>query len=163
MSTMTHPMLAPHTITAAIDAPEAGQVEAPATAPFAGGAAGFPRLVLRAEGALAFVAALLVYRHLDGSWAMFLALFLVPDLSMLGYLVGRRAGAIAYDAAHTYLTAGALAIGGVVFPALLPLAAIWAAHVGFDRMLGYGLKYASGFTDTHLGRVGRSASGRSGG
>jgi hypothetical protein len=34
-------------------------------------------------------------------------------------------------------------------------AAIWIAHVGFDRMLGHGLKYETAFGDTHLGRIGR--------
>ncbi|MEF9606012.1 DUF4260 family protein, partial [Paracoccus sp. PXZ] len=32
---------------------------------------------------------------------------------------------------------------------------LWLAHVGFDRVLGYGLKLPSGFRDTHLGRIGR--------
>lgn len=32
---------------------------------------------------------------------------------------------------------------------------IWIAHIGFDRTLGYGLKYDSGFKFTHLGRIGR--------
>ena len=36
------------------------------------------------------------------------------------------------------------------------LGLIWIAHIGMDRMLGYGLKYASGFADTHLGRIGRN-------
>jgi hypothetical protein len=35
------------------------------------------------------------------------------------------------------------------------IALIWLAHVGVDRALGYGLKYASAFGDTHLGRIGR--------
>jgi len=37
-------------------------------------------------------------------------------------------------------------------PAFLGLAAVWAAHIGFDRMLGYGLKDTTVFGDTHLGR-----------
>lgn len=36
-----------------------------------------------------------------------------------------------------------------VFPYII----IWVAHIGFDRALGYGLKYASGFGDTHLGEI----------
>jgi hypothetical protein len=32
--------------------------------------------------------------------------------------------------------------------------------LGFDRMLGYGLKYASGFNDTpYLGRIGLKSAG----
>ena len=45
------------------------------------------------------------------------------------------------------------------FFAGVPIAAagglIWTAHIGFDRALGYGLKYPTGFGDTHLGRIGR--------
>src|SRR5262249_6308628 len=108
MNTTTHAMPAPHTLTAAAEAPEAARAEA---APVNGAVTGFPRLVLRAEGALVFVAAVLVYRHLGGGWGTFAALFLVPDLSLLGYLGGQRVGAIAYNAAHTYLTVGALALG----------------------------------------------------
>jgi hypothetical protein len=35
-------------------------------------------------------------------------------------------------------------------PELLAFALIWLAHIGFDRMLGFGLKYHNGFKDTHL-------------
>lgn len=34
------------------------------------------------------------------------------------------------------------------------VALIAVAHIGFDRALGYGLKYSSAFTHTHLGRIG---------
>ena len=33
------------------------------------------------------------------------------------------------------------------------LALIWLAHIGADRLLGYGLKYPTAFTDTHLERI----------
>ena len=35
------------------------------------------------------------------------------------------------------------------------MAAIWTAHIAMDRALGYGLKLPTGFTDTHLGRIGK--------
>ena len=34
---------------------------------------------------------------------------------------------------------------------------IWLAHIGFDRALGYGLKYSAGFGFTHLGRIGKKS------
>ena len=34
---------------------------------------------------------------------------------------------------------------------------LWLAHIGIDRALGYGLKYATGFSYTHLGRIGKDA------
>ena len=76
---------------------------------------------------------------------------------MLGYLIGPRAGAAVYNVAHTTALALPLALAGFFAgePALLAVALIWIAHIGFDRALGYGLKYPSGFGDTHLGRIGR--------
>ena len=38
-------------------------------------------------------------------------------------------------------------------PLIGQLALIWIAHIGLDRAIGYGLKYASGFKETHLARV----------
>ena len=76
---------------------------------------------------------------------------------MLAYLVGPRAGAFAYDLVHTYALALPLAVAGFAVGSTVAsaLALIWIAHIGFDRMLGYGFKYRSGFGDTHLGRIGR--------
>jgi hypothetical protein len=56
-------------------------------------------------------------------------------------------GAIAYNLSHSYIGALACLLAGVLLPHPLWLAAglIWAAHIGFDRALGYGLKYAQGF------------------
>jgi hypothetical protein len=92
-------------------------------------------------------------------WWLFAVLFLTPDLSFLGYLAGPRVGAIAYNSAHTLLGPIALALAGFLLPSfdLIALSLIWTAHIGFDRMLGYGLKYTAGFGFTHLGRIGRAA------
>jgi uncharacterized protein DUF4260 len=108
------------------------------------------RTLLRLEGLTAAVLAVLAYHHVGGGWGMFAALFLVPDLSLLGYLAGPRVGAATYNTVHTYLFAAALAALG-----LYPFAAIAAAHVGLDRALGYGLKHATSAHDTHLGPVGK--------
>jgi hypothetical protein len=124
--------------------------------PFTRAATGGPRALLRLEGAVLLVAACLGYAQLGGGWGWFAALFLVPDLSMLGYLGGPRGGAAAYNLAHSYVTPALLALLSVLLavPALSLGALIWVAHIGFDRMLGYGLKYGTAFGDTHLGRVG---------
>lgn len=128
------------------------------TIAFPGGATGTPRALLRLEGAAIAALAVAAYAHLGASWAMFAALFLTPDLAFLAYLAGPRLGALAYNTTHSYVTyALALALALTVAPALLPLAAIGVAHVGFDRALGYGLKYATAFGHTHLGVVGKRA------
>jgi hypothetical protein len=128
-------------------------------APFTFAARATPRLLLRLEALAALVAAFLAYRALAGGWAHFARLFLVPDLSMLAYLAGARAGSVAYNAAHNYVAPALLAALGlaVALPECLLLALIWVAHIGLDRALGYGLKYATGFGDTHLGRIGRTS------
>ena len=120
---------------------------------------GVPRIVLRAEGAALLIVAASLYAKVGGSWWLFAGLFLAPDLSFLGYLGGARAGAIVYNAAHTLVGPLLFATAGLLLPAnvLIPVALIWAAHIGFDRLLGYGLKYAEGFGCTHLGRVGRAS------
>jgi hypothetical protein len=125
-----------------------------------GAVTGAPNMILRAEGLGVLVAALWTYAVLGGSWWLFALLFLAPDLSMLGYLRGPRVGAAVYNAGHTYLGPGLLlALGlGAAWPLGTALGLIWAAHIGFDRVLGYGLKYPWGFKATHLSGGLRAAS-----
>jgi Domain of unknown function (DUF4260) len=122
-----------------------------------GSVSGWIRATLRLEGAATFATAVALYAHAGFSWPLFALLILGPDLAMLGYLVGPRAGAVAYNVAHTHALALPLALVGFLAgqPAVLAVALIWIAHIGADRALGYGLKYPSGFGDTHLGRTGR--------
>jgi hypothetical protein len=120
-----------------------------------GSATGPVRVALRLEGLAVLALAAYLYARGGHSWGLFAALFLVPDLSLAAYLAGPRIGAIGYNLLHSYvgpvvLAAAFLATGRT---ATLPL--IWAAHVGFDRALGYGLKYPTAFGDTHLGAIGR--------
>jgi hypothetical protein len=119
---------------------------------------GAPLLLLRLEGAGVLVVAIAIYAHLGLNWWLFALLFFTPDLSMLGYLAGPRIGAIAYNAIHTYIAPALLGAFGVLAGSqlMLGLAVIWVGHIGFDRVFGYGLKYASSFGDTHLGRIGRA-------
>lgn len=119
-----------------------------------------PRLLLRLENAAVLIAGVAMYAFSEAGWLLFGLLFLAPDLSMLGYLAGPRVGAAVYNAAHTYALPFALLLVWVLADVtlLLPVALVWAAHIGFDRMLGYGLKYPTAFQDTHLGRIGRQAS-----
>jgi hypothetical protein len=114
-----------------------------------------PAVLLRVEGAALFGAAVVLYFWADYPWWLLLVLALAPDLSMLGYLAGPRAGSVVYDAAHTTLLPIALGVVGVLGEAdvAVQLALIWLAHIGADRMIGYGLKYPTHFKDTHLQRV----------
>jgi Domain of unknown function (DUF4260) len=99
----------------------------------------------------------LLYAVWGGSWWIYAILFLAPDLSFAAYLSGPRTGAIVYNAAHSYMAPMVLMVTGfgLEAPLVLSVAMIWLAHIGIDRALGYGLKYAAGFSYTHLGRIGR--------
>ena len=128
-----------------------------ATAEPTGAATGGPRTVLRLEGLALFLGMTLLYGVWDGSWWVYAALFMAPDLSFLAYFGGPRFGAMMYNAAHSYMVPMALMTVGFAMaePLVLSIAMIWLAHIGFDRMLGYGLKYAAGFGFTHMGRIGK--------
>ena len=111
--------------------------------------------MLRAESLAIIVVTMALYAALDFSWLLLIALFLVPDLAMIGYLFGNRVGAAVYNIAHIYATP--LTFGGLAFlvgwQLGIQLALIWVFHIAVDRLVGYGLKYADGFKETHLGRV----------
>jgi Domain of unknown function (DUF4260) len=113
---------------------------------------------LRAEGAAVLVAGLAGFLALGLPWWSFVALLVVPDVSMVGYLRGPRLGAILYNVVHDLAT-GAIIAGLGLAIGSVPLAAVGAilvAHSGMDRLAGYGLKFPTSFHDTHLGRIGRS-------
>lgn len=113
----------------------------------------------RIEGALIAAAGLLLAILVGPGWPWWLwpLLLLAPDLTMAGYAGGPRVGAAIYNLGHLYAGGLILSVAGVVLgmPGLIAGGAIWLAHIGIDRALGYGLKGPGGFQDTHLGRIGR--------
>ena len=117
---------------------------------------GAPLTLLRLEAAAALTGASLLTPRWAADGPCSPCSFFSPTLSMLGYLAGRRVGAACYNRAHSYLGPAVLAALGAASNAhgFFFVAGIWAAHVGFDRVLGYGLKYGTSFGDTHLGRRG---------
>ena len=137
----------------AVSLPPAGSLRMAAPNAVTGGV----RWVLRIKGLALLATATAAYAQRGFGWGWFALFFLSPDLTFAAYLLGPRWGAAAYNAAHStvgplLLGAAALALG----PAPLLMAAlIGLAHTGFDRVLGYGLKYGSGFGDTHLGQKGQ--------
>lgn len=115
------------------------------------------RFLLRVEGLAVAVVSLALYARFGGSWWLFAALWLAPDLSMLSYLHNPAWGSRVYNAVHSYATPATLGLVAFLLHAhlSLALALIWTNHIGVDRLLGYGLKYSESFGLTHLGRVGR--------
>jgi hypothetical protein len=85
---------------------------------------------------------------------LFAALWLIPDLSMLGYLKSSCWGARCYNTVHSYVLPATLALSALLLHAngLLSVALIWVNHIAVDRLAGFGLKYSDGFGFTHLGK-----------
>lgn len=122
-----------------------------------------PRVIVRIENGLVAALALLgTYLIAPNLWWFPLAVFLVFDLSMLGYARSTTLGAFWYNAVHTYVWPAVLAAVAMAVADASPTAATWTAlvalawafHVGVDRALGYGLKLPDAFTSTHLGTIG---------
>ncbi len=110
--------------------------------------------ILRGEGFAYLVLACAVYQWLGLPWLQFAWWFLLPDVAILVYVFASpRAGMVAYNLTHSSIGAALVALAGVLMHDALcgQIALIWFAHIGFDRALGYGLKYPLGFRVTHLG------------
>ena len=114
-----------------------------------------PALLLRIEEACLLAAAVLLYAHLHFSWLLFAALFLAPDIFMLGYLANPLVGAAVYNFAHAlFLPLALFAFACTTHrPLAMAVAIVWFSHIAFDRLLGYGLKYPTHFKDTHLQHI----------
>lgn len=120
----------------------------------------WPRLLLRVEGACIFASTIWAYAHSEQSWWAFAGGLLLPDLGMVGFLVNTAAGAVVYNAVHTETPPILILCTGYARrdPRIAGVALVWLAHIGMDRMLGFGLKYGTGFGHTHLGLLGKSRS-----
>src|SRR6266550_9629455 len=100
--------------------------------------------ILHGEGIAFFLLALFFYNQLHGNWLVFILLLFTPDISMIGYLKNKKLGAILYNFIHNYVLAllivviGALVLKNIF---VVQVGIILFAHVGLDRLLGYGLKY----------------------
>lgn len=114
-----------------------------------------PNVMLRLEGTAVLVASVLAYGYLGYNWWVFALLLLWPDLAFIAYAVDKRFGSVVYNVVHSYplplLLAGASILFAWSFG--LQFALIWLAHIGMDRTMGYGLKYAGEFKMTHMSNI----------
>ena len=118
---------------------------------------GLVAILLRAEVVAIGVAGVVLWLARGGALIWLVPALLAPDLSIAGYAAGPRLGSVVYNAVHNLVLAlGLVGIGFLVASTPLVLAgAALIAHIGMDRTSGFGLKYATSFQDTHLGRIGR--------
>lgn len=110
------------------------------------------KTLLKLEGLFIFILSTFFYFEHGGRLWMFIILLLAPDIFMIGYMKNNIIGARVYNFAHTYVVPGILVLIGYIMSIdiLILLGLIWTAHIGMDRLTGYGLKRDSGFKDTHL-------------
>jgi hypothetical protein len=104
-----------------------------------------------------FLFGIYLFNQLDYDWWWFLVFILAPDFSMIGYVFGNKLGAFLYNLVHHRGIAILIYLAGVYFSNnLIQLTGIILfSHSSMDRMIGYGLKYETGFKYTHLGEIGK--------
>lgn len=114
------------------------------------------KTLLTVEEAAQFAVTIILFNQLPFSWWVYPALFFLPDLSMLGYSVNAKVGALTYNLAHHKALAIVIGVvGWYLANDYWQLAGIVLfGHSSLDRMFGYGLKYDKGFESTHLGEIG---------
>ncbi len=115
------------------------------------------KTTLQLEELAMLVLGIYLFSLLSFSWWLFLALFLVPDIGMLGYIINTKIGTFSYNIFHHKGIAIVIYLIGVYLSNeyLLLCGIILFSHSAFDRILGYGLKYEKGFKFTHLGEIGK--------
>jgi hypothetical protein len=115
--------------------------------------------LIKWEEAAMFLLSIVLISRLPYAWYWWLVWILAPDLSMIAYLGGNRVGAIGYNLVHHKGVAILLYLAGLFMshPALEYAGMILFGHSSMDRGMGYGLKYFSGFQDTHLGKIGKDS------
>jgi hypothetical protein len=115
------------------------------------------KTILKMEELAMFALAYFYFLQLNFAGWWFWALLLTPDVGMLGYLVNSRVGAVSYNLFHH--KGLAILVGGLGYllhnEVIVLAGVILFAHAAFDRIMGYGLKYAQGFNYTHLGEIGQ--------
>jgi hypothetical protein len=113
--------------------------------------------LIKCEEAAMFLLSIYLLSKLPFAWYWWLVWILAPDLSMIGYAGGYKAGAICYNLVHHKGIAIAVYLVGIfALNEYLAFAGlILFGHSSMDRGMGYGLKYFSGFQDTHLGKIGK--------
>tara|TARA_R110001592_G_scaffold62669_12_gene191693 strand:+ start:3091 stop:3450 length:360 start_codon:yes stop_codon:yes gene_type:complete len=113
--------------------------------------------VLKLEEVALMGLGIFMFGLLGYQWWWLPVLILTPDISMLGYLLGSKIGALSYNIVHHRAVAIALYFIGAYFmlPIVELIGTILFIHIAMDRIFGYGLKYDKGFKFTHLGEIGK--------
>lgn len=114
------------------------------------------KTTLKLEELIMFLGSIYAFTLLDVAWWWYLALFFVPDISFLGYLINTKVGALCYNILHHKGVCILFFLIGIYFgnQSLQLVGIVFFGHAAFDRFFGYGLKYSDSFHNTHLGKIG---------
>lgn len=115
--------------------------------------------IVSLEYAVAAVLVMAFYVIVGGfDWWWLFILFLVVDISAVGYFINSKVGALTYNLGHSLVGPGVIALLYIMLreEALLFITLVWLFHIFVDRALGYGLKHTKGFHHTHLGPIGKA-------
>ncbi len=113
--------------------------------------------IIKLEEAAMFGLSIYILVSFDARWWWYLVLVIGPDISMLGYMAGNKAGAACYNLFHHKGVAVAVFVVGLLLPHVLfqVIGIVLFGHSSMDRLFGYGLKKNEGFKYTHLGIIGK--------
>jgi hypothetical protein len=113
------------------------------------------KTTLKLEELGLFLFGIYLFNQLEYSWWWFLVFLLAPDFSMIGYVFGNKSGAFLYNLFHHRAIAIIIYLSGIYFSNHLIelIGIILFSHAAMDRIMGYGLKYETGFKCTHLGEI----------
>jgi Domain of unknown function (DUF4260) len=113
------------------------------------------KTLLKSEELIQFLGAIYLFSLLPFAWWWFPALLLLPDLSMVGYLVNPAVGAVCYNLVHHKGLGIVIGLAGLALnnQNLMLAGIILFAHASMDRVAGYGLKYPDSFKHTSLGSL----------
>ena len=113
--------------------------------------------LIKLEEAVMFLFGAFLFFRLSFAWWWFPALILLPDISMIGYVAGNKVGAVTYNIFHHKAIALIMYVAGfyILNKTIMLAGIILFAHSSMDSFFGYGLKYFTGFSFTHLGKIGK--------
>ncbi len=113
-------------------------------------------ILIRLEELGFLILTVFLFSQLPYPWWLFPLLLVIPDISILGYMINDLIGAYVYNFMHHKGIAVLFYLAGVLTAStLLALVGlILFAHSSLDRLLGMGLRHRKGFKETHLGPLG---------
>ena len=116
-----------------------------------------PVVFQRLEGLVVALSVSIFYFISGGNILLFIITILAIDVFMVGYLLDKKIGALVYNLGHSYILSVLLLLFSYIDQSgvMADISLVWIIHIAIDRAFGFGLKHTTGFSDTHLGKIGR--------